>query len=243
MAPPHAPFRSADALREGWNTTKNNLPVLLKLGAIGVVLSLFHQALVAPGQHGLGPVLAFAVQVAHAALMMVYMRCALALASGRPIELSFRPELLSDFFGYLLTSVLYGLIVGAGLVLLLVPGVIWAVKFGFATFLVVDQRLDPIAALRGSARLTEGVKGALFRFGMLALGVNLVGALAFGVGLLVTVPTTLIAAAWVLRRLQEHAGLPVVHQAAGSEQSRPMKAQPEPERLEPSAILRGPNET
>jgi hypothetical protein len=36
-------------------------------------------------------------------------------------------------------------------------------------------------------------------------GVNVLGAMALGIGLMVTVPTTLIAAAHVLRHLQEHA--------------------------------------
>jgi hypothetical protein len=200
------PFRNLDVLRDGWVKTRANLGPLMLLGGVGAFLALLHQALSHPGHDGLGNLLSLMVQVLQSLLAMVFMRSALALASDRPLQLTPpRAELFSDFFGYLLTSIVYGLIVGVGLVLLVVPGVIWAIRFGFATFLAIDAKLDPIAALRESSRITQGVKGPLLRFALLALCVNVLGAAAFGIGLLVTVPTTLIAAAEVLRRLQERA--------------------------------------
>lgn len=203
-------FRSIDALRDGWTKTKANLTPFLMLGAVGAFLALLHQALSSPGHEGMGNLLALVVQVLQALLTMVYMRSALTLEGGQPLSLTPRAELFADFFGYLLTSIAYGLIVAFGFVLLIVPGVIWALTFGFATFLAVDGKLDPIAALRESARLTRGVKGRLFQFGLLMLGVNILGALALGVGLLVTVPTTMIAAVHVLRRLQTRSQLPAL---------------------------------
>ena len=84
-----------------------------------------------------------------------------------------------------------------------------ALRFGWrkttTTFLVVDRKLDPVEALRESSRLTQGVKGQLLVFALLIAAVNLVGAIALLVGLLVTIPTTVIAAAYVLRRLQSRA--------------------------------------
>lgn len=61
------------------------------------------------------------------------------------------------------------------------------------------------SSLREAAADTQGVKWRLLGFGLLCLGVNLVGAIAIGVGLLVTIPTTLVAAAYVFRRLQARA--------------------------------------
>jgi uncharacterized membrane protein len=94
----------------------------------------------------------------------------------------------------------------------------WVGSSGYSTFVVVDQRTDPIEALRKSSRLTDGVKGQLFWFGLLLIGVNLVGALALGVGLLVTIPTSFIAAAYVFRRLQQRADV----LQRGAETARPV---------------------
>jgi uncharacterized membrane protein len=66
---------------------------------------------------------------------------------------------------------------------------------------VVDKKLDPIGALRASGRLTESHTRDLFWFGLWLLAVNLLGALAFGLGLLITIPTTAFAAVHAYRRL------------------------------------------
>lgn len=200
------PFSTLEALRFGWEKTKAHLKPLLVLGAIAAFLALLNQALTSPtGEPGLRPLLAIVVQLLQVAVTLVYFRSALKVHDGLPADLAHAPDLLADYFAFLLTSILYALIVAVGLVLLIVPGVIWALKFGFGGFLVVDKKLDPIEALRQSSRLTQGVKWQLLGFALVMFGVNLVGALALGVGLLVTIPTTLIAAAYVLRRLQVRA--------------------------------------
>lgn len=201
-----SPFSSEDALRFGWTTTKANLKPLLAIGLVGAFLALLGQALSGEGPaNGLRALMLLAVQVLQVALTMVWIRVALNLHDGQRIEWTRLSGLLGNFFTFLLAWVLYGLVVGVGFLLLIVPGVIWALKFGFSGFLVVDRRLDPIEAFRESSRLTEGLKGQLFGFALLLLGVNILGAIALGVGLFVTVPTTFIAAAYAFRKLQARA--------------------------------------
>jgi uncharacterized membrane protein len=206
-APTTAPFSTEEALRFGWKATRENLRPLLILGLVGGFSGLLHQALTRPSESpGIAPVLGLVVQVAQAALFMAMLRASLQICDGRSIDLNRPQDLLAHFFSYLLTTVLVALIVTGGLVLLVVPGVLWALRFGYAPFLVADAGHDPIEALRESARLTAGARKQLLGFAMMALLVNLLGALAFGVGLLVTVPTTTIAAGHVLRLLQARAG-------------------------------------
>lgn len=219
--PRGAPFSSTEALRFGWNSTCSNLRPLLVIGLAGGFLGLLVQALRRPLESpGIAPLLAIAVQVLQAALFMALLRASLQLCDGRAIDLSRPQDLLADFFGYLLTGLLLSLIVVGGLALLIVPGVMWAMRFGYAPLLVVDRGYDPVQALRESSRVSAGARMRLFRFALLALAVNLLGALAFGVGLLVTIPTTTIAAAHILRQLQERAGK-VAAEPAGGAQSRP----------------------
>lgn len=200
------PFSTSEALRFGWAKTLANLKPLLTIGAIGAFLALLNQALMGSGDRtGARPLLGLVVQVLQAGVTMAFIRVALKLHDGQPIDLSHPAELLAGFFTYLLTSILYFLIVAGGLLLLVVPGVIWALRYGFATFLVLDKKTDPVEALRESGRLTRGVKGQLLAFALLMFCVNLLGAIALGIGLLVTIPTTFIAAAYVLRKLQARA--------------------------------------
>jgi uncharacterized membrane protein len=92
-------------------------------------------------------------------------------------------------------------VVAFGLVLLIVPGIILAIKYVFYDYLIIDKELGPLEALRESSRITGGVKWQLFIFMLLVFLINFAGILFFGVGLLLTIPATTIATAYVYRRL------------------------------------------
>jgi hypothetical protein len=199
-------FSITEALRFGWGKTKANLKPLLIIGLVGAFLSLLNQALTRPQNvGGAGPLLALVMQVLQVGVTLAYVRAALALHDGQRVDLNRPAELLTGFVGFLLVSILYGLIVAGGLLLLVVPGVIWGIQFGFAGFAVADRKLPVLQALRESSALTRGVKWPLLGFGLALFGLNLLGAIALGVGLLLTLPVSAIAAAYVYRRLQERA--------------------------------------
>lgn len=103
---------------------------------------------------------------------------------------------------YFIASLIYGIIVGFGLILFIVPGIIWAIKFQFYSYFIVDKRSGPIEALKQSSAITRGAKGDLFVLGLLLFLINLLGALCLLIGLFATFPTTLVALAFVFRRLQ-----------------------------------------
>jgi uncharacterized membrane protein len=110
-------------------------------------------------------------------------------------------------FNYILASILRGLIILGGFILLIVPGIILAVKLQFAEYLVVDRKLNYDAALRGSWKMTKGVKWNLFLLGILLFLINLLGLLCLAVGLLVTVPLAMVAEAYVYRKLLSQTAL------------------------------------
>src|SRR3989344_1432092 len=104
-------------------------------------------------------------------------------------------------FKFLTASILYGLIVFAGFILLVIPGIIWAIKFQFYSYLIVDKEMGPIEALKKSSQITKGVKLDLLVFSFLLTGINILGVFAFGIGLILTIPTTIMATAFVYRKL------------------------------------------
>jgi len=62
---------------------------------------------------------------------------------------------------YLLTSLLTGLITGLGFILLIVPGIIFAVWYAFGAVIVVAEGLSGMAALRQSKSYVKGRWGAV----------------------------------------------------------------------------------
>jgi len=105
------------------------------------------------------------------------------------------------FFKYLFGSILYRLIVLGGIILLIIPGIIWAIKFQFFSYFIVDKGLGPIESLKRSSAITRGAKWDLFLFGLLLGLINLLGAICLFIGLFATVPTAMVAMAFVYRKL------------------------------------------
>ena len=99
----------------------------------------------------------------------------------------------SPFWNYLGASILLSLAVGIGFVLLIVPGIIFGLMFMFTPFVVIERELGPIEAMNESSRLTRGYKWPLFGFVLMLVLINLLGALALIVGLLVSVPVSTLA--------------------------------------------------
>lgn len=123
------------------------------------------------------------------------------LHDGKPLNYSHFYSLYRLTLRFLGASILYGLIVMVGFILLVIPGIIWAIKFQFYSFLIVDKGVGIMDSLKQSSAMTEGVKVDLFLFALLLVAINIIGAVALGVGLFVTIPTTIMATVFVYRKL------------------------------------------
>jgi len=111
----------------------------------------------------------------------------------------------SPLWRYIGASLFSGVIVMVGFVLLVVPGIIAMLMLMFATLLVIDRTLSPVAALKESARITTGYRWQLLWLVILVALLNLLGALAFMVGLLITVPVSYLAVTHAYRTLATRA--------------------------------------
>jgi len=109
------------------------------------------------------------------------------------------PEFRDFFAGFqyflplLLLSLIAGLFIGIGTILLIIPGVYLAVAYLFASYLVVDRRLDFWPAMELSRRTINPRWFGYFAFMLLLALLNLAGALLLGLGLLVTIPLSFCA--------------------------------------------------
>ncbi|RIE15774.1 DUF975 family protein [Candidatus Cryosericum septentrionale] len=102
---------------------------------------------------------------------------------------------------FILGTLLYGLIVSVGMVLLVVPGIIWALRYCMYGHYMVTQGAGPVEALQMSAAATDGHKGELFGLKLASMGVIILGTLCLGVGLVWAIPTVEIAWSAVFLRL------------------------------------------
>ena len=201
----NACYSKSEAIKFGWETMKKNLGffigLLLVAGIIYIVPGVLAELL-----RKTAPVLSALIRVAsgliNLLMIMGVTRVVLKLSSDEETEFfdlfSAYPLYLKYFGG----SILYGLIVFAGLLLLIVPGIIWAIKYQFFGYFILDKEMGPIEALKQSASITAGAKGDLFLLGLLLSCINVLGVLCLFVGLFATIPATMLAKAFVYRALQ-----------------------------------------
>jgi uncharacterized membrane protein len=102
---------------------------------------------------------------------------------------------------FFVASLVTGLAVTAGFLLLIVPGIIIALRLSYVGYALVDKNLGPIEAVKRSWEITKGNTWNLFLFMLTMIGVNLLGALLLLVGLFVTIPLSMLATAYVYREL------------------------------------------
>jgi uncharacterized membrane protein len=105
------------------------------------------------------------------------------------------------FWRFLGAEFLVALIIAAGFVLFLIPGVIASVGLSFATYLVVDRGAGPMDAIKESWRITKGNKWQLFLLMLTLVLLNILGIVALIVGVLVTIPITWLAVTHAYRTL------------------------------------------
>lgn len=118
------------------------------------------------------------------------------------------------FVKFILGALLYFVIVLGGFILFIVPGIIWGIKYQFFAYLIVDKNMNPMEAIKKSGEITMGNKGKLFWLGSLLILINIVGAACFMVGLFVAIPITLMAMAYVYRKLMGEMAIAVIPETA-----------------------------
>jgi len=108
---------------------------------------------------------------------------------------------LRGFWRYLGMNLIFTIGFVIGLILLVVPGIILAIGWGFAPYLVVEQGAGPIDSLKRSWELTRGNRWTLFLLGLALIGLNILGFCALVVGLLITLPVSTLAGVHAYRVL------------------------------------------
>lgn len=115
---------------------------------------------------------------------------------------------LSIFWRYLGASILYGLMLLVGFILLIVPGVYLMITYAFWPYFLIDKKVSIIDSFKMSAQATKGHKWSLLVLYVFIIALNVLGLCVFLVGILVTAPLTALMLAYAYRKLTNSMPLP-----------------------------------
>jgi len=102
---------------------------------------------------------------------------------------------------WIVASFLFVIMFVVGLILLIVPGLYVLATFGFYPFFILDKRLGPIESLKQAAEATKENRWQILLLFLACAGIDILGLLFFGVGILIAAPITIIALATVYDKL------------------------------------------
>lgn len=200
-------FSKSDAINFGFETVKKNLFFYFALFAICAFLMLSYvvlQAILVSNFGSLGSFITGAVNwVVTASITLGFVNIALKLIDKKKVE---KKDLFFQDFGlvfmYIVTNLIRTVIIIVGFILFIIPGIIFAIKLQFVDYLIVDKKMG-IDSLSKSWEMTKGVKLNLFLFWILLALINIAGALLLLVGLFITIPLSMVATAYVYRKLSQ----------------------------------------
>src|SRR3989344_3360157 len=221
------PFRTTGSLRFGWEKTRANSGLLFKvvlMFAVVVIVQSIAQTLIS--NQVIAVLAACIIGIVEIVFGVGATVISLKLARGEraafsdiipPWRITVRYVLASLISGFYI-ALGAGIPIGLGaLIVLTYPslgsgglvgvfllmalgvsiGVYLLLRYLMVKIAAVDGEIGVFDTLRKSTRLSRGVKWSLFWFLLALILLNIIGALLFFVGLLITVPVTLIAFAHV----------------------------------------------
>ena len=113
-----------------------------------------------------------------------------------------------NYWNAVIANIVVSIIVGMGIVMLIVPGIIFACRLAFVPYLVVDREMDVMEALRVSWDMTRGYGWQIFLMGLLAIPVVIIGLVCLFVGVVVSVMWISAAFAVIYHAVAMKDGIP-----------------------------------
>jgi hypothetical protein len=186
------------ALSYGFNKYFANVVPVLAVIFISIAVQI---GLSAVGQlvvHSFVGVLVFEILgwiVGAIAALGIY-KMALMLTAGQAPDIgqAFQFDRWGEWFGF---SIVFGLIIGLGFLLCVIPGLVALALFGMAPFFFIDRGMSIGQALTASREAATSRGYALPVF--LSILVGAAGLIACGIGAFVTAPAAYIAVAYLYR--------------------------------------------
>ncbi|MCI0532774.1 hypothetical protein L0Y49_00985 [bacterium] len=199
-------FSTKESLHFGWETFKKEwrffVPLFLFVFVIAIILDEMAER-VKETPLTLSLLVNLLSLFVNALLTLGIIKIALAFVDGKRASYSDLFSLPHLFFRYFFALILYALIVLGGLILLIIPGIIWGLQFSLYQYAIVDESRGIIDSLKRSSDMTRGAKWDLLGFYIIIGLLNVLGILALGIGLLITMPISMLAAAHVYRAISD----------------------------------------
>ena len=209
-------FSINDIIKEAWEKTEGTkvtlnvaatLYTLLYMLAIFVIGGVFSMAGLASAENSMTVLVVSSVLQQ---LLLLFFTLPLSMGLffiglKRSVSVHATSSEIFNYFGLvvpmLVTTVIMQLMLAAGFFLLVIPGIYLAVAYYMALPLVIDKKLSPWQALETSRKAVSRRWFSVFGLFLLLAVINVVAAIPLGIGLIWTLPMSVIACGILYRNM------------------------------------------
>ncbi|PJE73853.1 MAG: hypothetical protein COV01_03365 [Candidatus Taylorbacteria bacterium CG10_big_fil_rev_8_21_14_0_10_41_48] len=202
------PLSLKDAFYSAWATFKKHAGVFVTVTFVFLILGVVLGSVDKNHQYGAVAGIANILISFFAAYVMIRFSL-VAIRGGVPQWREIFNVTWGEFGWYIFASILVSLMQGIGIVLLIIPGLILLARLALFSFALIDEDLLPIDSIKRSWELTKGRFWQMFFAGVIIIALNIVGAMLFGIGVLVSSPLSFIFSAYIYEKLR-NASVPIV---------------------------------
>ncbi len=203
-------FSIKEAIGFGWETVKNNLKFFLLFSLLVIIFSTlpvlaeeFAKKADGRNMYMLFKILYWVFTLLSIFISLGAVKIALKFVNKEKAEIADLFSQYNVFINYFIGTIMYSVVVLVGTFLLIIPGIIWSIKFRYFGYLIVEENLKPLAAFKKSAKITQGVKWQLLGFNFILVLISLLGFIALLIGSFITIPLVLLAEVFVYKKLKE----------------------------------------
>lgn len=175
---------AGSALGRGWTEMKENFLVFL---LAVLVVSVFMVPMNLDGGNRDDSALVGILETAYMFLLYPIINYGADLiflrgVRGDKVEVKSIFDGFQNYVNIILASLLTTGLIGIGLVVFIIPGIYVACRLAFVAYLVMDEGLDPIAAVEASWRITRGHAWKIFVLGFASIFIFILGLILLIVG-------------------------------------------------------------
>ena len=102
------------------------------------------------------------------------------------------------------SSMIYTLFFPVGLILVIIPAIYASIRMQFYDYFLVDEECGVVESIKKSLMITDGYVGELFLLGATVSIIILISMIPLMIGLLVSIPLSVMVNAYVFNSLKKH---------------------------------------
>lgn len=196
-------FMISEILKTSWRSVKSQIWVLAGLLIGFTIISMIISIFTMPAQSsttGLVVVNLISLLISYL-FILGYLKNIFQSLDGEEPQFSAYGQQSRKILTFLIAGILYSVIILLGFALLIVPGIYLVLRLQFFSAFIVEEDAGIIESLQRSWNITEGQVLPLLLLALAMLGVCLLGAILFIIGIFVAIPLIYTMSCYAFRKL------------------------------------------